>query len=312
MQVQPLDLNEVVCRVSQMLKRVLGAHITLRTNCGSSLPALLADPVMMEQIVMNLAVNARDAMPNGGSLIIGTTAVNVTRAYKEHHPEAREGPFVCLNVSDNGTGIEPEKLGRLFEPFFTTKQKGKGTGLGLATVYGIVNQHNGWIEVESALGKGTTFKVFLPASAAAPAVSAAIPPKKAVTGGNETILLVEDEIGVLELARNILKTYGYKVLEAHSGAEALRVWEQHSGDVDLLFVDIVLPDGISGVELADKLLLEKRDLVLLFTSGYNMDVLMQDFCFKETMALLKKPYAPHLLAQKVRECLDLRTGGKKA
>jgi len=308
MQKQPINFNEVIHRVTQMLQRVLGAHITLRTSYSPNLPMIVGDPTMMEQIIMNLSVNARDAMPNGGSLIIGTAPVKVTRAHVERNPEARAGLFVCLNVSDNGTGIEPDKLDKLFEPFFTTKEKGKGTGLGLATVYGIVTQHQGWIEVESILGKGTTIKVYLPASetqtaaAAAPAAAA-----KIVTGGNETILLVEDEIGVLALSRNILKTYGYHVLEARSGGEALRVWEEHPGAIDMLFADIVLPEGMSGIELAEKLLLEKRDLVVLFTSGYSMDVLVQDFGFDENKSFIKKPSPPHILAEKVRSCLDRKS-----
>ena len=305
MQKQPISFNEVIHRVTQMLQRVLGAHITLRTSYSANLPVITGDQTMMEQIIMNLAVNARDAMPNGGSLIIGTAPVKVTRAHVERNPEAREGLFVCLSVSDNGVGIEEDKIDKLFEPFFTTKAKGKGTGLGLATVYGIVTQHKGWIEVESALGKGSTFKVYLPASetqsAPAPGQTAAA---KTATGGRETILLVEDEEGVLTLTRNILKSYGYRVLEARTGGEALRVWEEQAGNIDMLFVDIVLPEGMSGLELADKLLLEKRDLVVLFTSGYSMDVLVQDFGFDETRLFLKKPSPPHALAAKVRECLD--------
>jgi len=306
MQKLPLDFNEVIHRVTQMLQRVLGAHITLRTSYSPNLPVVLGDPTMMEQIIMNLSVNARDAMPNGGSLIIGTAPVKVTRAHVEQNPAAREGLFVCLNVSDNGTGIESDKLDKLFEPFFTTKEKGKGTGLGLATVYGIVTQHQGWIEVTSALDKGTTFKVFLPASEnhQAAAATGKVAVTRLVVGGKETILLVEDEIGVLTLSRNILKSYGYHVLEARSGGEAFRVWEEHPGAVDMLFTDIVLPEGMSGIELADKLMLEKRDLVVLFTSGYSMDVLIQDFGFDENKPFLKKPSPSHLLAEKVRDCLD--------
>ena len=307
MQEQIINFNEVILRVTQMLQRVLGAHITLRTGFSPNLPMIKGDPTMMEQIIMNLSVNARDAMPTGGSLIIGTAPVKVTRAHVERNPDAREGLFVCLNVSDNGVGIEPDKIDKLFEPFFTTKEKGKGTGLGLATVYGIVVQHMGWIEVESVPGKGTTIKVYLPASATqtmAPVGQAA--PAKVVAGGKETILLVEDEIGVLTLSRNILTSYGYRILQAKSGGEALRVWEEQGGSVDMLFVDIVLPDGMSGIELAGKLLLEKRDLAVLFTSGYSMDILVQDFGFDETNPFIKKPSTPQLLAEKVHHCLDCK------
>ncbi|MEI8340261.1 MAG: ATP-binding protein [Verrucomicrobiota bacterium] len=308
MQKQPINFNEVIHRVTQMLQRVLGAHITLRTSYSPNLPVIMGDPTMMEQIVMNLSVNARDAMPNGGSLIIGTAPVRVTRAHVDRNPDSREGFFVCLNVSDNGTGIDPDKIDKLFEPFFTTKEKGKGTGLGLATVYGIVTQHKGWIEVESTLGKGTTFKVYLPASETQTiATSGPAAPARIVAGGKETILLVEDEIGVLTLSRNILKTYGYHVLEARSGGEALRVWEEHPGAIDMLFADIVLPEGMSGIELADKLTLEKHELAVLFTSGYSIDVLVQDFGFDENKPFVKKPSPPHLLAEKVRACLDRKT-----
>ena len=157
-----MDINEVIQRVTQMLRRVLGENVSLRSNLAPRLPAIEADATMMEQVIMNLSVNARDAMPGGGSLTIGTVPVMVSRAYVERNPEAREGTFICLSVSDNGTGIEPDKINKLFEPFFTTKEVGKGTGLGLATVYGIVKQHQGWIEVESELGKGSVFKVYLP------------------------------------------------------------------------------------------------------------------------------------------------------
>lgn len=305
MQAQLLNLNDVIHRVTQMLERVLGAHITLRNNYASHLPLIMGDQTMMEQIIMNLAVNARDAMPNGGSLIIGTASVRVTGAHVERNPSARKGLFVCLNVSDNGAGIPPEKIDKLFEPFFTTKEKGKGTGLGLATVYGIVIQHKGWIEVESTPGKGSTFKVYLPASDNLGAVSPGqIEAPTIVTGGNETVLLVEDEVGVLSLTRNILKSYGYRVLEARTGGEALRIWEEQAGKIDMLFADIVLPDGMSGIELADKLTIEKRDLAVLFTSGYSMDVLIQDFGFDENRKFIKKPSSPQQLARKVRDCLD--------
>ena len=305
MQKQPININEVIHRVTQMLQRVLGAHITLRTSYSPSLPVIMGDPTMMEQIVMNLSVNARDAMPNGGSLIIGTAPVKVTRAHLERNPEAREGLFVCLNVSDNGTGIPPDKIDKLFEPFFTTKDKGKGTGLGLATVYGIVTQHKGWIEVESTPGKGTAFKVYLPASENQPAAVPGKPAQaKIVAGGKETILLVEDEIGVLTLSRNILKTYGYQVLEARSGGEALRVWEEHTGAVDMLFADIVLPEGMSGIELANKLLLEKLNLVVLFTSGYTADFIKNRGELDQGMELVMKPVQPMDLLRRIREMLD--------
>ncbi|HEX4084538.1 MAG TPA: PAS domain S-box protein [Chthoniobacteraceae bacterium] len=305
MQMELLDINEVIQRVTGMLRRVLGENISLRSNLAPRLPAVEADATMMEQVIMNLSVNARDAMPGGGSLTIGTVPVMVSRAYVERNPEAREGTFICLSVSDNGTGIESDKLGKLFEPFFTTKEVGKGTGLGLATVYGIVKQHQGWIEVESELGKGSVFKVYLPSSVkAVQARNGKVAPQN-VRGGKETVLLVEDEAGVLSLARGVLKSYGYDVLEAHSGVEALRVWAQHDTRIDLLLTDIVMPEGMSGLDLARKLRQEKHDLKVLYSSGYSIEVAGQDFGLTDGMAFLKKPYQPTALAQKVRECLDL-------
>ena len=305
MQMELMDINEVIQQVTQMLRRVLGENISLRSNLAPKLPAIEADATMMEQVIMNLSVNARDAMPGGGSLTIGTVPVMVSRAYVDRNPEAREGTFICLSVSDNGTGIEPDKINKLFEPFFTTKEVGKGTGLGLATVYGIVKQHQGWIEVESELGKGSVFKVFLPASAKAVQIRNGKVAPQNVRGGKETVLLVEDEAGVLTLARGILKSYGYDVLEARSGVEALRLWAQHDTRIDLLLTDIVMPEGMSGLDLAKKLRAEKHDLKVLYSSGYSIEVAGQDFGLTDGMAFLKKPYQPSALALKVRECLDL-------
>ncbi len=305
MQMELLDLNEVIQRVAQMLRRVLGENVQFRCNLAPRLPLVEADTTMMEQVIMNLSVNARDAMPGGGSLTIGTVPVMVSRAYVERNPEAREGTFICLSASDNGTGIEADKLSKLFEPFFTTKEVGKGTGLGLATVYGIVKQHQGWIEVESEVGKGTVFKVYLPGTNKSMQVRNGKATPLNVRGGKETVLLVEDEAGVLTLARGILKSYGYDVLEARSGVEALRIWAQHDTRIDLLLTDIVMPEGMSGLDLAKKLRTEKRDLKVLYSSGYSIEVAGQDFGLTEGMAFLKKPYQPVALAQKVRECLDL-------
>ena len=305
MQIELMDINEVIQQVAQMLRRVLGENVSLRSNLAPRLPAIEADATMMEQVIMNLSVNARDAMPGGGSLTIGTVPVMVTRAYVERNPEAREGTFVCLSVSDNGTGIETDKLSKLFEPFFTTKEVGKGTGLGLATVYGIVKQHQGWVEVESELGKGSVFKVYLPASVKSVQSRAGKVVPQQVRGGKETVLLVEDEAGVLTLARGILQSYGYEVLEARSGVEALRLWAQHDNRIDLLLTDIVMPAGMSGLDLAKKLRQEKHDLKVLYSSGYSIEVAGQDFGLTDGMAFLKKPYQPSALALKVRECLDL-------
>ena len=221
-----LDLNAVVQNLKGMLPRLIGEDITLETRCQPDLPCIQADTGMVEQIVMNLAANARDAMPKGGKLLITTSAAEIDAAYVRQHPEARVGWFVCLTVSDTGCGMDHQVLRRVFEPFFTTKEVGKGTGLGLATVYGVVKQHHGWIEVQSEVGVGTTFKILLPVAGKAgdapadPAIKS-----ETIQGGKETILLVEDEIGLLELVRDILQQYHYRVLIASSGAEALRIWD---------------------------------------------------------------------------------------
>lgn len=308
MQVEVLDLNALIRHFTEMLRRVLGTNIELRiSSLEPGLPPIEADLTMMEQIIMNLSVNARDAMPNGGPLVIETRLIHVSRDYVARNPEAAVGDFVCLSVRDEGIGIEPDKLTRLFEPFFTTKEVGKGTGLGLATVYGIVKQHSGWVEVESQVGKGTTFRIFLPASSkqVADASSSEESDVQPVRGGKETVLLVEDEPTVLNLARGILSSYGYKVLEAESGVEALRLWEEHEA-IDLLLTDIVMPEGMSGIDLATRLRAEKPGLKVVYTSGYSADVAGRDFGLLEGMTFLQKPYHPQALAQKVRETLDVR------
>jgi two-component system cell cycle sensor histidine kinase/response regulator CckA len=214
------------------------------------------------------------------------------------------GRHVCLSVTDTGCGMAKETLERVFEPFFTTKPVGKGTGLGLATVYGIIKQHQGWIEAMSDLNVGTTFKIFFPASDKAVEVPADKPGvKPRVRGGSETILLVEDEPVLRELARVILKDYDYQVIEASTGAEALRVWDEYPGTIDLLLTDMVMPEGMTGRELAEELKARKPDLKIIYTSGYSAEIMDQDIPLRDTM-FLQKPYAPPLLAQTVRECLD--------
>ncbi len=304
MQAKVLDLNKIIANLSKMLQRLLGDDIALESTLEAALPAIEADTGMIEQIIMNLSVNARDAMPKGGRLRIVTTFVTIDEAYVRLHPDAHAGQFVRLSVTDNGTGMSKETLGRIFEPFFTTKEVGKGTGLGLATVYGIVKQHNGWIEVESELGVGTTFVVHLPASSKSfDTAFERAPQKPAVKGGHETILLVEDEPVLRELARVILKDYQYEVLEAGTGAEAVKIWEQHQGRIDLLLTDMVMPEGMTGRELAEKLRSRKPELKVIYTSGYSADVMGSEIGLRDAM-FLQKPYAPPLLAKTVRECLD--------
>jgi signal transduction histidine kinase/ActR/RegA family two-component response regulator/HAMP domain-containing protein len=305
MQPKPLDLRAVVGNLSKMLKRVLGEPVTLEFNPPAELPLVQADTGMIEQVLLNLVVNARDAMPKGGTLTISANPVELNDAYVQTHPEARLGAFVCLRVTDSGCGMDAATIARIFEPFFTTKEVGKGTGLGLATVYGIVKQHEGWIEVSSELGKGSTFNVFFPASSApVKATSPESPVAAPVQGGQETILVVEDELVLRDMAQLILQDCGYHVLEAGSGAEALQVWEQHSSSIDLVLTDMVMPGGMSGRELAVKLVGSHPRLKIIFTSGYSVEETNTDFFRRGGATFLQKPYTRVDLAKAVRTALD--------
>jgi two-component system, cell cycle sensor histidine kinase and response regulator CckA len=287
-----------------MLGRILGEDIALQLHYWPQPAHLRADGGMMEQILLNLAVNARDAMPKGGQLSIRIAVVEINEHRAAWHPEGRAGEFVCLSVVDTGSGISPDNLRRIFEPFFTTKEVGKGTGLGLATVYGIVKQHHGWVEVRSEAGKGAAFRVFLPTCAKGDAPAAAAPPEISVPGGAETILVVEDEAPLRELVCNVLSGYGYTILQAESGTKALEVWRDNKARVDLLLTDLIMPDRLNGRELAEQLRSESTGLKVIFTSGYSADVVGKDFISERGLQYLQKPYDPRKLALAVRDCLD--------
>jgi signal transduction histidine kinase len=246
MQTRVVDLNEVVMNLTKLLKRIIREDVKLALNLHAAPLLTRADGGMLDQVLMNLAVNARDAMTQGGQLRIETTEANVGEAEASLNPDARPGKYVCLSVADTGGGIPPAILPRIFEPFFTSKEAGKGTGLGLATVFGIVKQHQGWIRLDNRPGAGATFHIFLPARLAMPlaAAQAAVEPK--TRGGTETILLVEDESSVREPARKFLERQGYQVVEAANGVEALQRWEKNRETVALLLTDLVMPGGISG------------------------------------------------------------------
>lgn len=308
LQPEYLNVNEVIPLLGKMLRRLLGEDIAMRFTYSAGPLTVYADRAMVEQIVMNLVVNARDAMPHGGELAIITEEICITEEMAHDFPRARAGNFACLTVSDNGCGISPESLPHLFEPFFTTKEPGKGTGLGLATVYGVVKQHDGWIDVQSAVGQGATFKVFLPlTSEISPGASSRYDPGSGATG-SETILLVEDEDAVRELASTILIRHGYRVMAARSGVEALSIWEQQGDKIDLLLTDMVMPDGISGWELAQQLKKKKPRLKMIYTTGYSLDAISHDQTLKEGVNFLPKPYHPQNLVSTVRRCLDTSAG----
>ncbi len=303
MQPHLLNLNEVIGNIVKMLQSLVGENVNLRVIKAPNLPAIHADAGMLEQVIVNLAVNARDAMANNGSLVISTFATEIDEGYVQRHPESRTGYFVCLSVTDTGCGMDAATMSHIFEPFFTTKEVGRGTGLGLATVYGILKQHQGWIEVTSEPGKGTTFKVLLPAtSKPAQAAEAGGPPP--LRGGDETILVVEDEPALRELVQEILQRYGYRVLDAPTGAQALKVWQHHRDNIDLLLTDMMMPEGVSGRELADAVTRERSRLKVIYTSGYSADVLGKEFLNEPGVNFLQKPYMPDTLVQMVRDCLD--------
>ncbi len=305
---RPLDLNRVVGGMTQMLGRLLGEDISLQLNFSNEPAIIDADPTMMEQILLNLSVNSRDAMPRGGRLAIRISMREVDTAHIRKSIEASPGRYFCLSHTDTGDGIPPENLQRIFEPFFTTKELGKGTGLGLATVYGIVKQHKGWIEIESEMGKGTTFHIFLPASAVtALDVDAAVETQFRTLGGTETVLVVEDERDLREIITRTLNRHGYRVFQAVDGNNALQIWNDYKHDIQLLFTDVIMPGGMNGRELADKLLIEKPKLKVIFSTGYGADALGKNFKLDPELNYLQKPYLPHALARLVRKSLDAKS-----
>jgi signal transduction histidine kinase/ActR/RegA family two-component response regulator/HAMP domain-containing protein len=307
MQPRPLNLHELVSNLHKMLGRLLGETIVLRLECPQEPPPIYGDAGMIDQILMNLAVNARDAMPNGGTLTVGMDECWVGPEYLEHNSEARVGHFVRMQTTDSGCGIPPEVRAKIFEPFFTTKEPGKGTGLGLATVFGIVKQHAGWIEVASEVGVGTTFSIFFPACEDMPVTETASPEAPAapiVAQGSETVLVVEDELVLREMARDFLKDCGYRILEASSGREALEIWDQYRTEVDLLLTDMKMPEGVSGMELAERMLSEQPKLRVIFTSGYSDDIVSPEILVRNNARFLPKPYSYADLTQLVRESLN--------
>lgn len=297
-----MDLNELISETKAMLQRLIGEDIELLTELAPALGPVRADPSQMHQVLVNLAANARDAMPSGGTLIFETAEVELDADYVRSHPEVKQGSFVLLAVTDTGIGMDAETQARVFEPFFTTKQIGAGTGLGLATVHGIVRQNGGWIWVYSEKGLGTTFKIYLPR------ITAPLEPGDVVLGdslslrGTETILVVEDHDEVRQFTATALRSLGYRVLEAASGDEALAIAEHYAGPIELLLTDVVMPQ-MNGRELQSRLQPSRPEVKVLFMSGYTKNVIANRGVLYEGVNFLAKPFTPHALARKVRTVL---------
>jgi PAS domain S-box-containing protein len=300
-----LDLSSVVQNTRKMLSRLLGEKYEVQLNCPSALTTVLADEGGVEQILINLALNARDAMPQGGVIHIATGLQILSEATAALTAEARPGRFVTMTITDSGCGMDSQVLARIFDPFFTTKDIGKGTGLGLSTIHGIVKQHEGWIQVSSELGKGSQFTVYFPAcDAPATPVRPAEPAAVPEPGKGETILVVEDEAAVRELATAALERQGYCVMKAANGPEAIGIWERGQKDVTLLLTDMIMPSGMSGGELAGLLQSRNPQLKVLYTSGYSPEIFRKDSALINGMNFLPKPYDLTSLLKAVRKCLD--------
>jgi PAS domain S-box-containing protein len=311
--VQPriVDLNEVVRGMETMLSRLIGEDIALTTHLDATAGCVRADPAQLEQMIVNLAVNARDAMPLGGRLTLETSYIQLDEGFARQHVGLRPGPHVRLTVRDTGVGMDGLIKAHLFEPFFTTKGPGKGTGLGLATVYGIVTQSGGAIRVESEPGQGATFTIELPRVDAPPDLPADPGLVEAAPHGSETVLLVEDELEVRGLARDILRQQGYTILESADGDEALRIGREHAGPIHLLVTDVVMP-LMGGRELADRLRAGRRETKVLYVSGYTDDAILRQGVSETGTAFLAKPFTASALAHKVRQVLDAApTGGSR-
>ena len=303
LQSRVLDLNAVVRTLDKMLRRLIGEDVTLELSLAAGLSAVRADPSQIEQVILNLAVNARDAMPQGGRLTIETAEAELDDAYAREHPGASPGRYIMLAVSDTGVGMDTETRAHVFEPFFTTKPQGMGTGLGLSTVYGIVKQSAGSVWVYSEPGGGATFKIYLPRVDEVPADVVPEAPLPPAAGGRETVLLAEDDRAVRTVVAGVLEQKGYRVLRAPDGQTALDMARAHPAEIHLLVTDLVMP-GTTGQDLAEVLRAERPHLRVLYMSGYTDDAVVRHAVLQEGMPYLQKPFSPRALASKVREVLD--------
>jgi PAS domain S-box-containing protein len=303
LQPQVLDLNSVIPNMDKMLRRLIGEDIDLETVLAPDLGSVEADPGQIEQVIMNLAVNARDAMPTGGKLTIETANVDLDKTYASKHIAVKPGPYVMMAISDTGTGMDEETRSNIFEPFFTTKEKGKGTGLGLSTVYGIVKQSGGNIWVYSEPEKGTTLKIYLPRVEKIAETAEKVKATAESLTGSETIMVAEDDKMVRDMARSILQQYGYSVLDAEDGESAIRLSEKYEGDVHLMLTDVVMP-GMSGRVLAERLAGKRPKMKVLYMSGYTDNAIVHHGVLGKDMNFLQKPFTVEALVKKVREVLD--------
>lgn len=302
---RPIDLNHVIVETLSLLENVIGSNIEIKAALASDLAVVRADPVQIEQVLMNLCINARDAMPHGGSLVVETSNVSLDRDFCARQPQAHPGNYALLSVADTGTGMDSATLDRIFEPFFTTKEFGKGTGVGLATVYGVVTQHGGFMQVQSTYGAGSTFHAYFPVSVEAAEPKRA-PDLRPLQRGSETILVAEDHDGLRQVAQETLTGLGYQVILANDGEEAVREFGAHRERIRLALIDVMLPK-LSGVEVLVQIRRENPDLPVILATGYSRDIAQLDQVRDAGIPILQKPYSPRELAQRVREALDRRS-----
>ena len=302
-----IKLNDLIKKLGGMLHRMLGERVELVTKFTPQLASIFADATSVEQVLMNLTLNGRDAMPDGGTITISTANVTLGEDATLNNPDARHGDYVCLSVTDTGTGMDEATRNRIFEPFFTTKELNKGTGMGLATVYGIVKQHGGWIEVGTELGKGSTFRVLIPSTTRTAAHHSESHPESVAADGDHTIFVVEDDAIVRSLVVEVLTSYNYKVIEAESGDAAIKRWPQFREEVDLLLTDMVMPGEANGLAVARHCKSSKPDLKVIYTSGYSSELFGSDVQLEDGVNYLPKPYFCGKLTAIIRNALVHRT-----
>jgi two-component system cell cycle sensor histidine kinase/response regulator CckA len=301
LELKVVDLNTIVRDMERLLRPLIGENIELHTRLANDLGRTRADAGQIEQVIMNLVVNSKDAMLNGGKITIQSSNVHLGDDLRRLYNYIQPGPYVMLSIGDTGHGMDRETQSRIFEPFFTTKEKGKGTGLGLSTVYGIIKQSGGYVFAQSEVGRGTTFRIYLPRVEDS-AEPCSAPASQAASGGSETVLLVEDEESVRQLVRETLQAKGYQVLEAENGEAALLIANAHQGSIDVLITDVVMP-GMSGRELSKKLYEARPKTKVLYLSGYTEDAIMHQGVFEAGTAFLQKPFTLQMLSRKVRDVL---------